>query len=138
MIKRVKAFIKKPIVLFSLLSLIKPALSCLLNVFKQTTLWESPLLIYIALIHVFGITSIILYSLIANRFLFQTSKLISILAICVIVGLISAWIGFLTPAQLGSRWLMSYLQYSLLFSVLPAVVTVLIKYALWRRKKGTE
>ena len=97
--------------------------------------WK-PVSFRVSFIHTFGITNLILYSIIANNRLFQSVRLRSIAFVCVATALVSYLIPYLTtPVLRGTKWGIDYLVHALLFSVLPALLPIFIKYAIWRIKR---
>lgn len=68
--------------------------------------------------------------------LFQSVRLRSIAFVCVATALVSYLIPYLTtPVLRGTKWGIDYLVHALLFSVLPALLPIFIKYAIWRIKR---
>ena len=134
-----KRFPEHPLLCFILIGLLLPAISIFIVVVDELmpqSLNENPFLFGVSFIHTFGITNLILYSIIANNRLFQTVRLRSIAFVCVATTLVSYLIPYLTtPVLRGAKWEIDYLVHALLFSVLPAVLPIIIKYAVWRIKR---
>lgn len=134
-----RLLLEHPLLYFILMGLLLPAISIFIVVVDELmpqSLNENPLLFGVSFIHTFGITNLILYSIIANNRLFQTVRLRSIAFVCVATTLVSYLIPYLTtPVLRGAKWGIDYLVHALLFSVLPAVLPIIIKYAVWRIKR---
>lgn len=134
-----KRFSEHPLLCFILMGLLLPAISIFIVVVDELmpqSLNENPFLFGVSFIHTFGITNLILYSIIANNRLFQSVRLRSIAFVCVATALVSYLIPYLTtPVLRGTKCGIDYLVHALLFSVLPALLPIFIKYAIWRIKR---
>ena len=81
-----KRFSEHPLLCFILIGLLLPAISIFIVVVDELmpqSLNENPFLFGVSFIHTFGITNLILYSIIANNRLFQSVRLRSIAFVCV-------------------------------------------------------
>ena len=73
-----KRFSEHPLLCFILIGLLLPAISIFIVVVDELmpqSLNENPFLFGVSFIHTFGITNLILYSIIANNRLFQSVRL---------------------------------------------------------------
>ena len=133
-----KLLSEHPLLYFILMGLLLPAISIFIVVVDELmpqSLNENPLLFGVSFIHTFGITNLILYSIIANNRIFQTVRLRHVLLACIATALVSYLVPyFTTPVLRGANWGIDFFVHALLFSVLPAVLPIIIKYAVWRIK----
>lgn len=94
------------------------------------------ILVLFALIFLSGFSTLILYLVIANNRLFENVKFVYIL-LCTVV--MSFGSHFLTIFGMSDPWHLNFwpseVNSAFLFSVIPAVVAVVVKYLIYRHKK---
>ncbi len=137
-----KLFNESPVFRFATLGLILPALSLFISVVQEIgrnsggNPFSNPLFFFLSVIHVFGISNMVLYAVIANDKLFRAAGLKLVLPVCIVTTLASSLISYLvSPVLRVDGWIMNYFSHALKFSVLPGVLTIVIKYGFWRNKQ---
>ncbi len=120
-----------------LFSLLLPLLGLIFNslrLFNPEILYNSPvLLVFIA--HVFGLTRLVLYSIVVNQKTLENLGVCKTIAIALIAPAIDLLILQESPQQLGSSWIYLYITYFLTTECIPTVIPIIVKEFLRRRKQ---
>ena len=120
-----------------LFSLLLPLLGLILNslrLFNPEIAYDSPvLLVFIA--HVFGLTRLVLYSIVVNQKTLENLGVCKTIAIALIAPAIDLLILQESPQQLGSSWTYLYITYFLTTECIPTIIPIIVKEFLRRRKQ---
>ena len=120
-----------------LFSLLLPLLGLIINSLKSLSweiVYDSPFLL-IVIAHVFGLTRLVLYSIIVNQ------KTLENLGVCktIVIALIAPAIDLLilqeSPRQLGNSWTCTYITYFLTLECIPTIIPIIAKEFLRRRNQ---
>ena len=120
-----------------LFSLLLPLLGLILNslrLFNPEIVYDSPVL-FIGIAHVFGLTTLVLYSIIVNQKTLENLGVCKTIAIALIAPAIDLLILQESPQQLGSSWIYLYITYFLTTECIPTVIPIIVKEFLRRRKQ---
>ena len=124
-----------------LFSLLLPLLGLILNslrLFNPEIAYDSPvLLVFIA--HVFGLTRLVLYSIVVNQKTLENLGVCKTIAIALIAPAIDLFISQASPQQLDINWIdwfMNwYITYFLTIECIPTIIPIIVKEFLRRRKQ---
>ena len=120
-----------------LFSLLLPLLSLILKwliSIDPEIVYDSPVLL-IGIAHVFGLTTLVLYSIVVNQ------KTLENLGVCktIVIALIAPAIDLLilqeSPRQLGSSWTCTYITFFVTLECIPTIIPIIVKEFLRRRKQ---
>ncbi|CQB88275.1 hypothetical protein HXT55_02655 [Gardnerella sp. KA00718] len=120
-----------------LFSLLLPLLGLIINSLKSLSweiVYDSPFLL-IVIAHVFGLTRLVLYSIIVNQ------KTLENLGVCktIVIALIAPAIDLLilqeSPRQLGNSWTCTYITFFITLECIPTIIPIIVKEFLRRRKQ---
>ncbi|MDK6472676.1 hypothetical protein gvb04_05755 [Gardnerella vaginalis] len=120
-----------------LFSLLLPLLGLILNslrLFNPEIVYDSPVL-FIGIAHVFGLTTLVLYSIIVNQKTLENLGVYKTIAIALIAPAIDLLILQESPQQLGSSWIYLYITYFLTTECIPTIIPIIVKEFLRRRKQ---
>ena len=120
-----------------LFSLLLPLLGLILNslrLFNPEIVYDSPVL-FIGIAHVFGLTTLVLYSIVVNQKTLENLGVCKTIAIALIAPAIDLLIAQQSPQQLGSSWIYLYITYFLTTECIPTVIPIIVKEFLRRRKQ---
>ena len=120
-----------------LFSLLLPLLGLILNslrLFNPEIVYDSPVL-FIGIAHVFGLTTLVLYSIIVNQKTLENLGVCKTIAIALIAPAIDLLILQESPQQLGSSWIYLYITYFLTTECIPTIIPIIVKEFLRRRNK---
>ena len=120
-----------------LFSLLLPLLGLILNslrLFNPEIVYDSPFLL-IVIAHVFGLTRLVLYSIIVNQKTLENLGVCKTIAIALIAPAIDLLILQESPQQLGSSWIYLYITYFLTTECIPTIIPIIVKEFLRRRKQ---
>ena len=120
-----------------LFSLLLPLLGLILNslrLFNPEIVYDSPVL-FIGIAHVFGLTTLVLYSIIVNQKTLENLGVCKTIAIALIAPAIDLLILQESPQQLGSSWIYLYITYFLTTECIPTIIPIIVKEFLRRRKQ---
>lgn len=120
-----------------LFSLLLPLLGLIINSLKSLSweiVYDSPFLL-IVIAHVFGLTRLVLYSIIVNQ------KTLENLGVCktIVIALIAPAIDLLilqeSPRQLGNSWTCTYITFFITLECIPTIIPIIVKEFLRRRNQ---
>ena len=120
-----------------LFSLLLPLLGLILNslrLFNPEIVYDSPVL-FIGIAHVFGLTTLVLYSIVVNQKTLENLGVCKTIAIALIAPAIDLLIAQQSPQQLGSSWIYLYITYFLTTECIPTIIPIIVKEFLRRRKQ---
>ena len=120
-----------------LFSLLFPLLGLILNslrLFNPEIVYDSPVL-FIGIAHVFGLTTLVLYSIIVNQKTLENLGVCKTIAIALIAPAIDLLILQESPQQLGSSWIYLYITYFLTTECIPTIIPIIVKEFLRRRNQ---
>ena len=120
-----------------LFSLLLPLLGLILNslrLFNPEIVYDSPVLL-IGIAHVFGLTTLVLYSIVVNQKTLENLGVCKTIAIALIAPAIDLLILQESPQQLGSSWIYLYITYFLTTECVPTIIPIIVKEFLRRRKQ---
>ena len=120
-----------------LFSLLLPLLGLILNslrLFNPEIVYDSPVLL-IGIAHVFGLTTLVLYSIVVNQKTLENLGVCKTIAIALIAPAIDLLILQESPQQLGSSWIYLYITYFLTTECIPTIIPIIVKEFLRRRKQ---
>ncbi|UQA79847.1 hypothetical protein K9E44_00480 [Gardnerella vaginalis] len=120
-----------------LFSLLLPLLGLILNslrLFNPEIVYDSPVL-FIGIAHVFGLTTLVLYSIIVNQKTLENLGVCKTIAIELIAPAIDLLILQESPQQLGSSWIYLYITYFLTTECIPTIIPIIVKEFLRRRNQ---
>ncbi|MDF2278262.1 hypothetical protein [Gardnerella pickettii] len=120
-----------------LFSLLLPLLGLILNslrLFNPEIVYDSPVL-FIGIAHVFGLTTLVLYSIVVNQKTLENLGVCKTIAIALIAPAIDLLILQESPQQLGSSWIYLYITYFLTTECIPTIIPIIVKEFLRRRNK---
>lgn len=120
-----------------LFSLLLPLLGLILNslrLFNPEIVYDSPVL-FIGIAHVFGLTTLVLYSIIVNQKTLENLGVYKTIAIALIAPAIDLLILQESPQQLGSSWIYLYITYFLTTECIPTIIPIIVKEFLRRRNQ---
>ncbi|APW18769.1 hypothetical protein HMPREF1574_00169 [Gardnerella pickettii JCP7659] len=120
-----------------LFSLLLPLLGLILNslrLFNPEIVYDSPVL-FIGIAHVFGLTTLVLYSIIVNQKTLENLGVCKTIAIALIAPAIDLLILQESPQQLGSSWIYLYITYFLTTECIPTIIPIIVKEFLRRRNQ---
>ncbi|MES5160431.1 hypothetical protein ABVC47_02860 [Fannyhessea vaginae] len=120
-----------------LFSLLLPLLALIINSLKSLSweiVYDSPFL-FIVIAHVFGLTRLVLYSIVVNQ------KTLENLGVCktIVIALIAPAIDLLilqeSPRQLGNSWTCTYITFFVTLECIPTIIPIIVKEFLRRRNQ---
>ena len=120
-----------------LFSLLLPLLGLIINSLKSLSweiVYDSPFLL-IVIAHVFGLTKLVLYSIIVNQKTLENLGVCKTIAIALIAPAIDLLILQESPRQLGSSWIYLYITYFLTTECIPTIIPIIVKEFLRRRNQ---
>ena len=120
-----------------LFSLLLPLLGLILNslrLFNPEILYNSPVL-FIGIAHVFGLTTILLYSIVVNQKTLENLGVCKTIAIALIAPAIDLLILQESPQQLGNSWIYLYITYFLTTECIPTIIPIIVKEFLRRKNQ---
>ena len=120
-----------------LFSLLLPLLGLILNslrLFNPEIVYDSPVLL-IGIAHVFGLTTLVLYSIVVNQKTLENLGVCKTIAIALIAPAIDLLILQESPQQLGSSWIYLYITYFLTTECIPTIIPIIVKEFLRRRNQ---
>ena len=120
-----------------LFSLLLPLLGLIINSLKSLSweiVYDSPFLL-IVIAHVFGLTRLVLYSIIVNQKTLENLGVCKTIAIALIAPAIDLLILQESPQQLGSSWIYLYITYFLTTECIPTIIPIIVKEFLRRRNQ---
>lgn len=120
-----------------LFSLLLPLLGLIINSLKSLSweiVYDSPFLL-IVIAHVFGLTRLVLYSIIVNQKTLENLGVCKTIAIALIAPAIDLLILQESPQQLGSRWTYLYITFFVTLECIPTIIPIIVKEFLRRRNK---
>ena len=120
-----------------LFSLLLPLLGLIINSLKSLDweiVYDSPFLL-IVIAHVFGLTRLVLYSIIVNQKTLENLGVCKTIAIALIAPAIDLLILQESPRQLGSSWTCTYITFFITLECIPTIIPIIVKEFLRRRKQ---
>lgn len=120
-----------------LFSLLLPLLGLILNslrLFNPEIVYNSPVL-FIGIAHVFGLTTLVLYSIVVNQKTLENLGVCKTIAIALIAPAIDLLISQESPQQLGSSWIYLYITYFLTTECIPTIIPIIVKEFLRRKNQ---
>ena len=120
-----------------LFSLLLPLLGLIINSLKSLSweiVYDSPFLL-IVIAHVFGLTRLVLYSIVVNQKTLENLGVCKTIAIALIAPAIDLLILQESPQQLGSSWTYLYITYFLTTECIPTIIPIIVKEFLRRRNQ---
>ena len=120
-----------------LFSLLLPLLALIINSLKSLNpeiVYDSPFLL-VVIAHVFGLTRLVLYSIVVNQKTLENLGVCKTIAIALIAPAIDLLILQESPQQLGSSWIYLYITYFLTTECIPTIIPIIVKEFLRRRKQ---
>ena len=120
-----------------LFSLLLPLLGLIINSLKSLSweiVYDSPFLL-IVIAHVFGLTRLVLYSIVVNQKTLENLGVCKTIAIALIAPAIDLLILQESPQQLGSSWIYLYITYFLTTECIPTIIPIIVKEFLRRRNQ---
>ena len=120
-----------------LFSLLLPLLGLIFNslrLFNPEIVYNSPVL-FIGIAHVFGLTTLVLYSIVVNQKTLENLGVCKTIAIALIAPAIDLLILQESPRQLGSSWIYLYITYFLTTECIPTIIPIIVKEFLRRRNQ---
>ena len=121
----------------SVFSLLLPLLGLIINSLKSLSweiVYDSPFLL-IVIAHVFGLTRLVLYSIIVNQKTLENLGVCKTIAIALIAPAIDLLILQESPQQLGSRWTCTYITFFITLECIPTIIPIIVKEFLRRRNQ---
>ena len=120
-----------------LFSLLLPLLGLIINSLKSLSweiVYDSPFLL-IVIAHVFGLTRLVLYSIIVNQKTLENLGVCKTIAIALIAPAIDLLILQESPRQLGSSWTCTYITFFITLECIPTIIPIIVKEFLRRRNQ---
>ena len=120
-----------------LFSLLLPLLSLILKwliSIDPEIVYDSPVLL-IGIAHVFGLTTLVLYSIVVNQKTLENLGVCKTIAIALIAPAIDLLILQESPRQLGSSWTCTYITFFVTLECIPTIIPIIVKEFLRRRKQ---
>ncbi len=120
-----------------LFSLLLPLLGLIINSLKSLSweiVYDSPFLL-IVIAHVFGLTRLVLYSIVVNQKTLENLGVCKTIAIALIAPAIDLLILQESPRQLGSSWTCTYITFFITLECIPTIIPIIVKEFLRRRNK---
>ena len=120
-----------------LFSLLLPLLSLILKwliSIDPEIVYDSPVL-FIVILHAFGLTNLVLYSIVVNPKTLENLGVCKTIAIALIAPAIDLLIAQQSPQQLGSSWTYLYITFFLTTECVPTIIPIIVKEFLRRRKQ---
>lgn len=120
-----------------LFSLLLPLLSLVLKwliSIDPEIVYDSPVL-FIVILHAFGLTNLVLYSIVVNPKTLENLGVCKTIAIALIAPAIDLLIAQQSPQQLGSSWTYLYITFFLTTECVPTIIPIIVKEFLRRRKQ---
>ncbi len=124
-----------------LFSLLLPLLALIINSLKSLNpeiVYDSPFLL-VVIAHVFGLTRLVLYSIVVNQKTLENLGVCKTIAISLIAPAIDLLISQASPQQLDINWIdwfMNwYITYFLTIECIPTIIPIIVKEFLRRRKQ---
>ena len=124
-----------------LFSLLLPLLGLIFNslrLFNPEILYNSPVL-FIGIAHVFGLTTLVLYSIVVNQKTLENLGVCKTIAIALIAPAVDLLISQASPQQLNINWIdwfMNwYITYFLTIECIPTIIPIIVKEFLRRRNQ---
>ena len=120
-----------------LFSLLLPLLGLIINSLKSLSweiVYDSPFLL-IVIAHVFGLTRLVLYSIIVNQKTLENLGVCKTIAIALIAPAIDLLILQESPRQLGSSWTCTYITFFVTLECIPTIIPIIVKEFLRRRNQ---
>ena len=120
-----------------LFSLLLPLLGLIINSLKSLSweiVYDSPFLL-IVIAHVFGLTRLVLYSIIVNQKTLENLGVCKTIAIALIAPAIDLFILQESPQQLGSSWTYTYITFFVTLECIPTIIPIIVKEFLRRRNQ---
>ena len=120
-----------------LFSLLLPLLGLIINSLKSLSweiVYDSPFLL-IVIAHVFGLTRLVLYSIIVNQKTLENLGVCKTIAIALIAPAIDLLILQESPQQLGSSWTYLYITFFVTLECIPTIIPIIVKEFLRRRNQ---
>ncbi|MFU9921790.1 hypothetical protein [Fannyhessea vaginae] len=121
-----------------LFSLLLPLLSLILKWLDPEIVYDSPFL-FIVIAHVFGLTRLVLYSIVVNQQTLENLGVCKTIVIALIAPAIDLFISQASPQQLDINWIdwfMNwYITYFLTIECIPTIIPIIVKEFLRRRKQ---
>ena len=120
-----------------LFSLLLPLLGLIINSLKSLSweiVYDSPFLL-IVIAHVFGLTRLVLYSIIVNQKTLENLGVCKTIAIALIAPAIDLLILQESPRQLGNSWTCLYITFFITLECIPTIIPIIVKEFLRRRNQ---
>ena len=120
-----------------LFSLLLPLLGLIINSLKSLDweiVYDSPFLL-IVIAHVFGLTRLVLYSIVVNQKTLENLGVCKTIAIALIAPAIDLLILQESPRQLGSSWTCTYITFFITLECIPTIIPIIVKEFLRRRNQ---
>lgn len=120
-----------------LFSLLLPLLGLIINSLKSLSweiVYDSPFL-FIVIAHVFGLTRLVLYSIIVNQKTLENLGVYKTITIALIAPAIDLFILQASPQQLGSSWTYLYITFFVTLECIPTIIPIIVKEFLRRRNQ---
>ena len=120
-----------------LFSLLLPLLGLIINSLKSLSweiVYDSPFL-FIVIAHVFGLTRLVLYSIIVNQKTLENLGICKTITIALIAPAIDLFILQASPQQLGNSWTYLYITFFITLECIPTIIPIIVKEFLRRRNQ---
>ena len=120
-----------------LFSLLLPLLSLILKLLislDADIVYDSPVL-FIVILHAFGLTNLVLYSIVVNQKTLENLGVCKTIAIALIAPAIDLLIAQASPQQLGSGWAYLYITFFLTTECIPTIIPIIVKELLRRNNQ---
>ena len=120
-----------------LFSLLLPLLGLIINSLKSLSweiVYDSPFLL-IVIAHVFGLTRLVLYSIVVNQKTLENLGVCKTIAIALIAPAVDLLISQASPRQLGSSWTCTYITFFITLECIPTIIPIIVKEFLRRRNQ---
>ena len=120
-----------------LFSLLLPLLSLILKwliSIDPEIVYDSPVL-FIVILHAFGLTNLVLYSIVVNPKTLENLGVCKTIAIALIAPAIDLLILQESPRQLGNSWTCTYITFFVTLECIPTIIPIIVKEFLRRRKQ---
>lgn len=120
-----------------LFSLLLPLLGLIINSLKSLSweiVYDSPFL-FIVIAHVFGLTRLVLYSIVVNQQTLENLGVCKTIVIALIAPAIDLFILQASPQQLGSSWTYLYITFFVTLECIPTIIPIIVKEFLRRRNQ---
>ena len=120
-----------------LFSLLLPLLSLILKwliSIDPEIVYDSPVL-FIVILHAFGLTNLVLYSIVVNPKTLENLGVCKTIAIALIAPAIDLLIAQQSPQQLGSSWTYLYITFFLTTECVPTIIPIIVREFLRRIKQ---